>query len=254
MPILGAIGVIILLVLSYAPSIWLVILSVLSTRVHIDQATFTLKNYTDLFSDDRWIGPIEQSAIIAAIAAVLATVVALIGGRAAGLRTGGVRILLLALVPALVPGVVMGTALFTLFRPIAGFRLGMWSILVGQVLWAAPFCTVLFFLRYRRFNRAWLDAAATLGLEPWKAFLRVELPILRSTIASSLIFGFILAFTELARSAFLRGSTITLPIFQWIEVSAQQSQAAITFGLSSIILIASSVVTVAIIIGQQSTK
>jgi len=251
---LGLICVVLLLVLSYAPSIWLAVLSVLSTRVHIDQATFTLKNYNDLFSDLRWVEPVERSAVLAVIASMLATIIALITGRAAGQHSKGVWILFLSLVPALVPGVVMGTALFTLLRPIAGLKLGAWSVLIGQILWAAPFCTVLFFLRYRRFNRAWLDAAATLGLEPLRTFYRVELPILGPTIASSLIFGFVLAFTELARSAFLRGSSITLPIFQWIEVSAQQSQAAITFGLSSIVLIISTVATVAVIIIQQTLK
>ncbi|MGE0119894.1 MAG: ABC transporter permease [Dongiaceae bacterium] len=250
----GRLGVVLLLVLSYAPSVWLVVLSVLSTRVHIDQASLTLSNYNDLFGDLRWVEPVERSAYLAVIAAVLATAIALVGGRVAGRHPRGVWILLLSLVPALVPGVVMGTALFTLLRPIAGLRLGAWSILVGEVLWATPFCTVLFFLRYRRFNRAWLDAAATLGFEPWRTFCRVELPILRSTIAASLIFGFVLAFTELSRSAFLRGSTVTLPIFQWIEVSAQQSQAAITFGLSSIVLLVSTAATVAIIVAQQSSE
>jgi ABC-type spermidine/putrescine transport system permease subunit II len=249
---LGLVGVLVLLALSYVPSIWLVVLSVLSTRVQIGEATFTLRNYTDLFSDLRWVEPVERSAVLAVIGSILATAIALVTGRAAGRHTKGVWILILSLVPALVPGVVMGTALFTLLRPIAGFRLGDWSILVGQVLWAAPFCTVLFFLRYRRFNRAWLDAASTLGLEPIRTFYWVELPILRPTIASSLIFGFVLAFTELPRSAFLRGSSITLPIFQWIEVSAQQSQAAITFGLSSIVLVISTVATVAVIIVQQA--
>lgn len=249
---LGLIGVLLLLALSYAPSIWLVVLSVLSTRVQIGEATLTLRNYTDLFSDLRWVGPVERSAVLAVIGSILATAIALVAGRAAGRHAKGIWILVLSLVPALVPGVVMGTALFTLLRPIAGLKLGDWSILIGQVLWAAPFCTVLFFLRYRRFNPAWLDAAATLGLEPRRTFYRVELPILRPTIASSFIFGFVLAFTELPRSAFLRGSSITLPIFQWIEVSAQQSQAAITFGLSSIVLIVSTVATVAIIVIQQT--
>lgn len=249
---LGLMCLLLLLALTYAPSIWLVVLSVLSTRVQIGEATFTLKNYTDLFGDLRWVEPVERSAVLAVIGSILATAIALVAGRAAGRQAKGVWILVLSLVPALVPGVVMGTALFTLLRPIAGLKLGDWSILVGQVLWASPFCTVLFFLRYRRFNRAWLDAAATLGLEPWRTFYHVELPILRPTIASSFIFGFVLAFTELARSAFLRGSSITLPIFQWIEVSAQQSQAAITFGLSSIVLIVSTVATAAIIIVQQT--
>ena len=58
-----------------------------------------------------------------------------------------------------------------------------------------------------------LDVAATLGLPPWRIFLKVELPILFPAIVSSLI----LAFTELPRSIFLHGATMRLPIFQWAD-------------------------------------
>jgi ABC-type spermidine/putrescine transport system permease subunit II len=196
---------------------------------------------------------VQQSAAIAVAVATVATCIALFLGRAAGRHPKGVWLLLLALTPALVPGVVMGTALFTLLRPIAGLKLGAWSVLIGQVLWASPFCAVLFFLHYRRFNASWLDAAATLGLPPWRTFLNVELPILRQTAASSLVFGFVLAFTELPRSVFLRGSTTTLPVFQWVEVSSQASQAAITFGLSSIVLMVSSIAIIVVMLRQQFT-
>lgn len=225
------------LVVTYAPSLWLMYLSVVSSRVDLAASEFTLTNYLALFDDLRWLPPLRQSVLIAVPAAIAATLAGLIAGRAAGRHSHGVLILAICLVPAIVPGVVMGASLFTFLRAVLGLRLGSWSIGIAQLLWAFPFCATLFFLRYRRFDPAWIDAAATLGVGPVRAFFRVELPIVRGTLASALLFGFILGFTELPRSVFLRGTTTTLPIFQWAQASSHTSQSAIIFGLSSLILV-----------------
>jgi len=239
------------LVLTYAPSLWLMFLSLVSSRVDLSAGGFTLANYSALFEDLRWLPPLGQSILIAVPAAVAATLAGLFAGRAAGRHPNGALILTICLVPAIVPGVVMGASLFAFLRAVLGLRLGAWSIGIAQVLWAFPFCATLFFLRYRRFDPAWIDAAATLGVGPARAFVRVELPIVRATIFSALLFGFILAFTELPRSVFLRGTTTTLPIFQWAQASSHTSQAAITFGLSSLILLMTTAVIVPLIFKQQ---
>ena len=248
---IGIAALVLALAFTYAPSLWLVFLSLLSSRIDLFAGGFTLSNYRDLFTDLRWLAPLGESVLIAVPAAIVATVLGLFAGRAAGRHRHGALLLAICLVPAIVPGVVMGASLFAFLRAVLGLRLGAWSIGIAQVLWALPFCTTLFFLRYRRFDPAWIDAAATLGVGPGRAFFRVELPIVRATIGSALLFGFILAFTELARSVFLRGTTTTLPIFQWAQAASHTSQAAITFGLSSLVLLLTTAVIVPLIFRQQ---
>jgi ABC-type molybdate transport system permease subunit len=67
-------------------------------------------------------------------------------------------------------------------------------------------------------------AADDLGASPWQRFWQIELPILRPGIVNAGIFGFLLSFTELPRSIYLRGVTTTLPLFEWAHAASQTSE------------------------------
>jgi ABC-type spermidine/putrescine transport system permease subunit II len=62
------------------------------------------------------------------------------------------------------------------------------------------------------------------------------MPILRPGIVGAGIFGFLLSFNEVQRSVFLRGTSTTMPIWNWTMASSQQSQVPIIFSLETIVL------------------
>ena len=64
---------------------------------------------------------------------------------------------------------------------------------------------------------------------------RVSDPATRRSSAPGL-FGFLLSFNEMLRSIFLRGTETTMPIWNWIMASSQQSQVPIIFSLATIVL------------------
>jgi ABC-type spermidine/putrescine transport system permease subunit II len=149
-------------------------------------------------------------------------------------RPGGV--ILLTLLPLFVPGLTTGAALFIFLRTILELKLGIWSIFLGQLVWALPFCMLLILVIASRFDLRLLEAAEDLGASPWRRFWDIEMPILRPGIFGAGIFGFLLSFNELPRSLFLRGLETTLPIYNWAMAASQQSQVPIIFSLTTIIL------------------
>ena len=46
-----------------------------------------------------------------------------------------------------------------------------------------------------------------------------------------------MSFNEVMRTIFLRGTSETMPVWNWVQAAAQQSQVPIIFALSSLVLL-----------------
>ena len=222
----------------YVPLIWLAIMSVSAAPLSGIPYPLTLRHYQQLIGDAGWVRPLQTSLWMSALVAVICMVIATMVGRAITRmrRPGGV--LLLTLLPLFVPGLTMGAALFIFLRTALGLKLGLWSILLAQIIWALPFALLLVLVLASRFDLRLLDAAEDLGASPWKRFWDIEMPILRPGIFGAGVFGFLLSFNELLRSLFVRGVETTMPIYNWAMAASQQSQVPIIFSLATIILLA----------------
>jgi putative spermidine/putrescine transport system permease protein len=63
------------------------------------------------------------------------------------------------------------------------------------------------------------EAARSLGCTPFQAFVKVVLPVLRSSIFSGAIFAFIVSFSDINLALFVAGpSTTTLPIHVFSQI------------------------------------
>lgn len=224
------------IILTYAPLVWLAVMSFSGRPLSGIPYPLTLQHYDSLIEDTRWVEPLIDSVIMGLIVAAACMVVATAVGRAIPRmrRPGGV--LLIALTPLFVPGLTMGAALFIFIRTYLELRLGAWSIFVGHLVWALPFALLMVLVLATRFDHRLLEAAEDLGAKRWRRFWDIEFPIMRPAIIGAGLFGFLLSFNELLRSIFLRGSETTMPIFNWIMAASHQSQVPIIFALSTIVL------------------
>jgi ABC-type spermidine/putrescine transport system permease subunit II len=195
----------------------------------------TLRWYQEMLVDTRWASPLWASIGLGVLVGLCSMVVATAVGRAIPRlkKRGGV--LLFAFLPMFVPGLTMGAALFLFLRSYLELRLGLWSVFLGQLVWALPFSLLLVLVLATRFDHRLLDAASDLGASAFQRFWHIEFPIMRPAIIGAGLFGFLLSFTELPRSLFLRGTSTSLPIFQLAQASSHQSMGSITFALASII-------------------
>jgi ABC-type spermidine/putrescine transport system permease subunit II len=222
--------------LIYFPLLWLAVLSVSEHPLSGIPYPLSSKNYTALFADLRWLPPFLASLVLATIVGLVSAVVATLVGRAIPRSRRGGTIVLLAMLPLFVPGLSMGAALFIFLRSFLGFKLGFWSMFLGHLVWAMPFSLLLMLVLTTRFDHRLVEAAADLGASSWQCFWDIEFPLLRPAIIGSGLFGFLLSFNEMLRSTFLRGTEETMPIWNWIMASSQQSQVPIIFSLGTLIL------------------
>ncbi|WP_027350755.1 ABC transporter permease [Halotalea alkalilenta] len=236
-PLLGkGIGALMLLLI-YFPLLWLALMSISERPLSGIPLPLSLAHYTALWQDTRWIGPFGASLAMALLIGVLCAVCATYVGRALPLTRRPGRLMLLLVLPLFIPGMSMGAALFILTRTVLGLKLGFWSIAVGHFIWAFPFALLIIMVLTTRFDHRLIEAGADLGASKWQIFRDIELPLLRPGIVGAALFGFLLSFNEMLRTLFLRGTTETMPVWNWIMASSQQSQVPIIFALTTLVLL-----------------
>ncbi|CAH2396524.1 Spermidine Putrescine ABC transporter permease component potC (TC_3.A.1.11.1) [Mesorhizobium ventifaucium] len=230
-------GGLLFIFLIYFPLAWLALMSISERPLSGIPLPLTMDNYRALVDDTRWVAPFSISLLIAVFVGIVSAIAAtLVGRHLPNAKRSGLK-LLLCVIPLFVPGMSMGAALFIVFRAMLGLKLGYWSIIAGHFIWAFPFGLLVVLVLTSRFDHRLVEAAEDLGASKLRTFLDIELPILRPGIVGAGLFGFLLSFNEVLRTMFLRGTSTTMPIYNWTMAASQQSQVPIIFALATIILL-----------------
>lgn len=228
-----------MIVLIYLPVIWLAVMSFSADPLSGVPSGFTVEWYAKLFADERWRAPLLNSIVLGVAVALSCAIASLVVARALPeLRNKGL-ILSAYLVPLFVPGILVGVAIFIYFRVFIGLRLGWWSVFFGHFTWAYPFSLLALLVNTLRFDRRLLEVAGDIGATPWQGFRDVELPLIMPGIVAAGLFGFLLSFNELSRSLLLKGNVTTLPLYEWAQASAHNSNVPTLFCLSTLIMLVS---------------
>ncbi len=234
---LGKWGGIAMLMLIYFPLVWLGLLSISRNPLSGIPGPFSLRHYHALFASDEWHEPMIASLLIGLTIGLICAVAATIVGRALPtLRRPG-RMLFLFVLPLFVPGMSMGAALFIFARSVLDLKLGFWSVALGHFVWAFPFSLLIVLVVTTRFDHRLVEAGRDLGASSWQIFRDIEFPILMPGIVSAALFGFLMSFNEVMRTIFLRGTAETMPVWNWVQAAAQQSQVPIIFSLATLVLL-----------------
>ncbi|MBU2515651.1 hypothetical protein KJ966_30410 [bacterium] len=131
--------------------------------------------------------------------------------RKRGIKTGTGRILLLIYLPLLIPQIAflfgIQVTLATLFLD------GIWLSLVwSHLLFVLPYVFLSLGPVYRSYDQRITDVAVTLCQSPWKAFLKVKLPMLLRPVLFSAAIGFSVSVAQYLPTLFVgagRYDTIT---------------------------------------------
>lgn len=222
--------------LIYAPVLWLAVLSVSGNPLSGMAGGFTTRWYHQLAFDQSWRLPMWRSLQVAVVVSALCVIGALLVGRTLPrLRHERAWLAALFLLPLGVPGTVMGLLLFMYYRFVFGLHMGYWSLVLSHFIWAFPFALIAMLVATSRFDTNLLDAAADLGAPAWRIVWDIERPLFMPGIVGAALFGFLLSFTELARSIFVGGPVQTLPLYNWAEASSHTSHVPLIFCLNTLI-------------------
>jgi ABC-type spermidine/putrescine transport system permease subunit II len=173
----------------------------------------TLKWYSQLFTDPRFVAALKDSLLVALATGILATVLGT--SFAFGITRERFRwkapVTFLGFLPLLTPLLVLGIT-FQLFFVLVGIPLSRATVVVAHTTYAIPFVTLVVLARLLTFDPTFEAAARDLGASRAQTFLLVTFPLTRGAIQGGAIVAFLLSFNEFIISFHTSAGFFTLPV------------------------------------------
>ncbi|PAU55116.1 ABC transporter permease [Pseudomonas indica] len=199
----------------YVPIVVLVALSFNGGQSATLWNGFSLKWYAAVANDPEIVRAAKNSLIVASLATLIATILATLAALGMHGRTfrgqtlmGGVLGL-----PLLIPEIVTAVATLMFFSFI-GLKLSLFTILIAHVVFCIPFAYLPIRARLQGMDPRLAEAAADLYASPWRAFWRVDFPLLLPGILSGAMLAFIISMDDFVITYFVAGAgATTLPVY-----------------------------------------
>ena len=122
------------------------------------------------------------------------------------------------------------------------------KIAIVQTAWALPFATLIVVTAMSTFDPVYLEAAYVSGAERWRAFVDVELPLIRSGISGAATFSLILSFNETIRTAVVQGPLNTVQTYIW-STYRQVGLSPALYALMSLLIVLTVALVAALVVG-----
>jgi putative spermidine/putrescine transport system permease protein len=175
---------------------------------------FSLGWYVELFTEEDWLIPVQNSMIIATLSSLAAISIALpLAYFLWRYRVFYARALfMLGIAPFMLPPVI--TALgFLSFWATVGLYGEMAATIVSHAVFFVTLPLVTISLGFESVDREIVEAAETMGADSKAVFRTVVLPMVRSYVVSGYAFSFVLSLNEYIIAYMVSGFTVeTLPI------------------------------------------
>ena len=205
----------------YLPMVVLVVAS-FNTGKNITQFEgFTLQQYVRLFRDDKLLGLLGNSLLIAILSSLIATVFGTLSAVGINNLKPKMRNFVMGLtnIPMTNPDIVTGVSLSLLFVFLGSNLLGQkeslnfWTLLIAHVTFSLPYVILNVMPKLRQMDSSLTDAAMDLGCTPRQAFFKVTLPEIMPGILAGGIMAFTMSLDDFVISYFVTGTGfITLPV------------------------------------------
>ena len=205
----------------YLPMAVLVVAS-FNTGKNITQFEgFTLQQYVRLFQDDKLLGLLGNSMLIAVLSSLIATVFGTLSAVGINNLSPKMRNFVMGLtnIPMTNPDIVTGVSLSLLFVFVGSNLLGnkeslnFWTLLIAHVTFSLPYVILNVMPKLRQMDSSLTDAAMDLGCTPAQAFFKVTLPEIMPGILAGGIMAFTMSLDDFVISYFVTGTGfITLPV------------------------------------------
>ena len=199
--------------------------------------------WSDLWNNSQWIRSIKNSFIIGILATLLATGLGTLA--AIGLSRSEMPfrrpIMALLISPMIVPLVIIGSGMFFFFSDI-GIAKTYLGVIIAHAILGTPYVIITVTATLVSFDESLTRAAASLGANPFRAFFKVQMPLILPGVISGALFAFITSFDEVVvvlQVADVRQRTIPRQMFSGIreQISPTILAVATILVLISIILL-----------------
>ncbi len=201
-----------LLVILYAPIIFIMIFSFSESRVLGNWTGFSTNLYANLFSPQAasatsLFKAIYNTLIIALISAFVSMILGAIAAIGIyNLRSRNKNIMLfLNSIPIINPDIITGVALFLLFI-FLHFSQGYTTVILAHITFCTPYVVLSVMPRLTQMNPNLYEAALDLGATPIQALRKVLVPLLRPGMISGFILAFTMSLDDFVVTFFTRGT------------------------------------------------
>jgi putative spermidine/putrescine transport system permease protein len=217
----------------------------------------SLRWFGALFANEAFMRAIRSSLLLAAVATLISSVIGIAGAlyvvRYAQRLREPLRMLLM--MPLMLPEILTAIALlFFLYASGIGTRT-MFGLVVGHVLVTLPYVFTNVASAHYNQDASLEQAARSLGASPWRAFVRVTLPLIKPGIITGALFAFVISFDLFNMSLLLKGigmTTLPLQLFDYLRWDFDPTAAAVS--TVSIVLTLAVVVWVDRTVGLRSLR
>jgi putative spermidine/putrescine transport system permease protein len=200
--------------------------------------------FTTSWFSSAWHNAEVRSAVTTSIGVGLAaTAISLVLGTLAAFALARARFfgrdaLSFALVlPIAFPGIVTALALSSMVDAMPGLNFGVPAIIVGH----ATFCVVVIFnnvvARVRRSSGSITEASMDLGADGLATFRYVTFPTIRTALIAGALLAFGLSFDEIVVTLYLSGTSQTLPLWIYNNITRPFAQPEVFAVATAMLLI-----------------
>ena len=172
------------------------------------------ENYRRLFEDSTIADAVQRSLELALLVGVCAALLALLAGLSIRRSRIPKTLIVAILMPLFVPAVSAGLSSAMFFKYI-GLQPSLLSMILVQVAYCLPFAFLIVITSMSTFDQAYIEAAHMSGANPLRAFLTVELPLIRSGVVGAAVFSVVLSLNETIRTSLVQGPFNTIQTYIW---------------------------------------
>ncbi|MBR5723769.1 MAG: ABC transporter permease [Bacteroidales bacterium] len=202
----------ILMVLLYAPLVFIAVFSFTEGKVMGRWNGFSTRLYQNLFTgqmqgSSSLIAAVENTLLIALVSAAVSMLLGTIAAIGLHNMSGRGRRALTFLnnIPMINPDVITGVSLFLLFI-FLHFTQGYLSVILSHISFGTPYVVLSVLPKLRQMNPNTYEAALDLGATPSQALWKVLIPQLRPGMISGFILAFTMSLDDFAVTFFTRGT------------------------------------------------
>jgi spermidine/putrescine transport system permease protein len=223
----------------------------------------SLRWYREMLQDDRILGALRNSLIVAFVSTIIATILGTMLAlaleryrfRGRGALDG------IAYMPIIIPDVTMGVMLLIFFFQAIGLldswlgldlSTGLGTITLAHVAFNISFVAIVVRARLAQFDDSLEEAAADLYASRWDTFRRVTLPLIAPGVAGGALLALTLSLDDVVVTQFVSGQgSTTLPVYVFGLV--RRGVTPLINAVSTVMLVAS-MVLVGISLGLQRSR
>ena len=202
----------VLLVLLYAPLVFIAIFSFTESKVLGNWTGFSTRLYANLFTGNMQgssslLSAVENTLLIALIAAAFSTLLGTIAAVGIHNLRGRTKqtVTFLNNIPMINPDIITGVSLFLLFVFLHVSQ-GYTTVVLAHITFCTPYVVLSVLPKLTQMNPNIYEAAMDLGATPTQALWKVLVPQLRPGMVSGFILAFTMSLDDFAVTFFTRGT------------------------------------------------